>query len=168
MSRSLLVSEGLLVVLIMLEPPGPLEDDKFKSFSAGFEQHQGLALVFFFLGLLLMKRVGREISQWFRCLCMLATAVGGVGLMLYPRDTSQHNYFAAAAMLGPLVFNTVLWWFRLTWGAGVVLGWGAGIVAFLVANITSLNLGGIGLMGWMELTVLVALGIDWAPVVWDI
>ena len=166
----LLLTEAILTLLVLLEPPGPRDSDgNLKSFSAGFEQHMGFACAFFLLGLMLMKRAGKDLPQWVRVGCMWVSAVGGTGLILYNDiNTPEHNYFAATALVGPLVLSSFLWGYQLTWGVGVVLGWVAAIFAFLAANVTALKLNNMGLMGWMEITILLALGVDWGPLLWDI
>ena len=143
-------------------------DGNLKSFSAGFEQHTGYAIAFFLLGLMIMKKAGKDLPQWVRVGCMWVSGVGGTGLILYDTHTSEHNYFAAATLLGPLVLSTVLWGYKLTWGIGAVVGWVAATVAFLAVNVDVLQLSKLGLMGWMELVTLFALLLDWGPLLWDV
>ena len=164
----LLIAEGIVTLLVLLEPPGPLDSDgNLKSFSAGFEQHTGYAIAFFLLGLMIMKKAGKDLPQWVRVGCMWVSGVGGAGLILYDIDTKEHNYFAATALIGPLALSTMLWGYQFTWGIGAIVGWVAGIFAFLAANITDLKLNNLGLMGWMEIIIILALGVDWGPLLWD-
>ena len=162
--KYIVVTQCALVLVILFEPPGPFEDDRFKTISDGLKEHQGFALALFVSLVAAMDRIISIANFWpLTCFLAWSTLAGFLGMLYYPNNsatTNAHLMYASMALVSPVLVQTQL----VIEGASHILAHTVFAWIALVAVAVSFSLW-TAATGVLELVYLGALWSSWLCVI---
>ena len=163
--QGIIMAQCALIMIAMFEPPGPLEDGRFKSISDGLREHPGVAMAIFVTEIaavhVTMKTTLYKPTAYLFAWSSLA---GFTGMMFYPNNVIHvHLAFACVALASPTLLLTQLALESLDNHRNVMCVLWAALVAVGFSFAAWRKATGI-----LELTYLCALWLAWVHVVNEI
>jgi FtsH-binding integral membrane protein len=104
------LAQAMLFLVLMFEPPGPLEDGSLKSISDGIREHNGVALAAIACIALVLGRIMRA-TAWPAVGLVWTALAGQMGVVLHANtegDGRAHYLFAAVTFTSILILHSLL------------------------------------------------------------
>jgi len=100
----------MLLLILLIEPPGIWEDDRVKTISDGLREHTGVGAAMFVTLVDILKYLQMHARFAILALVLVWIAlVGFLGILYYPNtEKNAHTMYATMALTAPLMLQTQL------------------------------------------------------------